>query len=362
MKRRLSLLLIFAMLLSLLCACAPSEKDLFLPEAENDVIFATTEGSEGELEVHFIDVGQADAALVLCGEEAMLIDGGNADDSSLIYTYLRDNGIDYLDYVIATHPHEDHIGGLPGALAAAEVGKILSPIKDSDNEFFAKLSKSARENGVEISVPRVGDSFSLGEAEVEILGPVRTDYEDINNASLILRVVYGETEFLFTGDAERESEQDILALGKDISADVLKVGHHGSRDSSTYPFLSAIMPEYAVISVGRDNSYGHPTEEAISRLRDAGANILRTDELGDIIFRSDGDSLELLREKEKNFFRELIKFIMSEEFVLNTSSKKFHLPECGGIKDIKKENKEEFFGLRGELIDLGYSPCGSCNP
>lgn len=344
MKKLLSLVLALCILLS---ACS-------YPPAQS--------ASIETLEVHFIDVGQADAALILCEDSAMLIDGGNVDDSSLIYTYLKDNGIDYLDYIIATHPHEDHIGGLPGALAAAEVGKILSPVSHSDNEFFETLSRSAREKGVEISVPRVGDSFSLGLAEVEILGPVRNDYADINDMSIVLRIDYGRTAFVFTGDAERASEQDILALGKDISADVLKVGHHGSRDSSTYPFLSAVMPQYAVISVGSDNDYGHPTDEALSRLRDAGAEILRTDEKGDIICISDGESIEFIEEKEKNTLRELMKLIMSEEFVLNTSSKKFHRPDCSGVNGINKKNKEEFFGLREELCDRGYSPCGTCNP
>lgn len=344
MKSILSLILALALLLG---ACSVA------PEAET-----VAEG----LEVHFIDVGQADAALVLCGDAAMLIDGGNADDSSLIYSYLRDYGIDYLDYVIATHPHEDHIGGLPGALAYADVGKIFSPTVHSDNEFFIALSKAARECGAEIEVPKTGDSFSLGDANVEIVGPIKTDYEDINNISLVLRVVYGETAFLFTGDAERESEQDILASGRDISANVLKVGHHGSRDSSTYPFLSAVMPEYAVISVGKDNSYGHPTDAALSRLCDAGTEIFRTDEKGDIICISDGETVEILEGQERNIFRELIELIMSEDYVLNTASKKFHLPGCGGVRDIKKENKKEFFGLREELIDRGYDPCGICNP
>ena len=344
MKRILSLILALSLILGA-CSYAPEQ----------------TDGSEA-LEVHFIDVGQADAALLLCGDEAMLIDGGNADDSSLIYSYLKNNGIDYLDYVIATHPHEDHIGGLSGALSYADVGKVLSPVADSDNSHFEKLMKKARECGAEIEVPQIGECFALGDAEVEIIGPVRTDYEDINNVSLVLRVVYGETAFLFTGDAERESEQDILALGREVSADVLKVGHHGSRDSSTYPFLNAVMPKYAVISVGKDNSYGHPTEEALSRLSDAGAEILRTDEKGDIICISDGETVEMLEGRERNLFRELMELIMSEELVLNTASKKFHLPECSGIKDIKKENKEEFFGLREELLDRGYNPCGSCNP
>lgn len=401
MKRILSLLIALCFILG---ACAPAQGEVFLPEAENDEIFITTEDfteaveeeneapgetvaeaetppqkveeafGGGELEVHFIDVGQADAALILCGGKSMLIDGGNAEDSSLIYTYLRKNNISHLDYVIATHPHEDHIGGLPGALSYATVGKVYSPVTDADTAIFRKYVTAVEKRGARLEIPDIGEEFRLGDARVEILGPIHTDYEDINNVSTVLKISHGKNTFLFTGDMERESEQDVLSSGADISADVLKVGHHGSRDSSTYPLLNAVMPEYAVISVGKDNSYGHPTEEALSRLRDADAKILRTDELGDIIFRSNGDKLTYDTNKVHNEAlqnnsvssqseeSEKKETAASYTYVLNTNSKKFHIAGCSGEKNMSAKNRREFSGTREEIIADGYSPCGNCNP
>ena len=238
------------------------------------------EGSS--FEIHFIDVGQADSALILCDGKAMLIDGGNAEDSSLIYTYLKNQGIDRLDYIVCTHAHEDHVGGLAGALNYAKVDVAYCPVKSYDSTAFKNFVKYLGNQGVSISVPSAGDTFTLGSASVTVLGPINPSDEP-NNTSIVFRIVYGSTSFLFTGDAEREEEQDILDAGYSLSSTVLKVGHHGSENSTTYPFLREVMPQYAVISVGADNSYGHPTEETLSRLRDAGVTVYRTDMQGNII-------------------------------------------------------------------------------
>lgn len=253
------------------------------------------------LEVHFIDVGQADASLVLCDDKSMLIDGGNSADSDLIYTYLKKHEIDHLDYIINTHPHEDHVGGLAGALNYATVDTVLAPVTEYDSRAFSNFVKYLDEQNVSITIPEAGDTFSLGSADVEVLAPVRYS-EDMNNNSIVLKVTFGNTSFLFTGDAEREEEQDILEKGFDLESTVLKVGHHGSGTSTSYPFLREIMPKYAVISVGRNNSYGHPHENVLSRLRDADAIVLRTDIQGDIVFTSDGESVAytVTRNKDSN--------------------------------------------------------------
>ena len=308
--------------------------------------------------MHFIDVGQADSALVLCDGEAMLIDGGNVSDSSVLYSYLKKNGVKHLDYVVATHPHEDHLGGIPGALSYATAETVFCPVTEADSEPFASFKRAVEKQGREITVPTAGESFSLGCAQVEVLAP-RDMTLDTNNISIVLRVVYGETAFLFTGDMEREEERDILDSGCKLLADVLKVGHHGSENSSTYPFLREVMPEYAVISVGEDNSYGHPTEEALSRLLNTGATVLRTDLLGDIVFGSDGKSVFLIDDEESitpSGAEEEIKF------VLNENSKKFHHKTCASIETISEKNKETFSGERDELISSGYEPCSRCNP
>lgn len=250
----------------------------------------------GSFETHFIDVGQADAELVICDGKTMLIDGGNAEDSNLIVSYLRGLNINHLDYVICTHAHEDHAGGLAGALHECSADNVFCSVRSYDSKAFKNFKRYAEEQGREIEIPKTGDSFALGESRVEIFGPIK-EYEDTNNKSIVMKVTYGNTSFLFTGDAEREAEQDMIDAGLDLSADVLKVGHHGSNTSSSYMFLREIMPKYAVISCGKNNSYGHPHEEPLSRLRDAGAKIYRTDESGHIIARSDGENVTFETQK-----------------------------------------------------------------
>ena len=270
---------------------APTTEPTTAPTTE-----PTVAPENSTFEIHFIDVGQADAALVLCDGKAMLIDGGNAEDSSLLYTYLKNHNISHLDYVIGTHAHEDHIGGLAGALNYASVGTAYCPATSYDTKAFGNFVKALDKHGVSITVPSTGDSFTLGSAACTILA-VNTDSSDPNNTSIVLRIVYGDTSFLFTGDAERVVEQAILNRGANINSTVLKVGHHGSESSTSYVWLREIMPQYAVISVGKDNSYGHPTEEVLSRLRDAEVKTFRTDLQGDIICVSDGKSVTFTVER-----------------------------------------------------------------
>lgn len=248
---------------------------LFINPSATLAVNAVEEGSS--FEVHFIDVGQADAALVLCDDSAMLIDGGNAADSNLIYSYLKKLKVKELDYIVCTHAHEDHVGGLAGALNYATVDTALCPVTSYDSKAFKNFVKYLDKQDVEITVPEAGDTYELGSAEFEILGPIEIDEDDPNNTSIVLRIVYGETSFLFTGDAGRDEESDILDEDYELESTVLKVGHHGSDTSTSYKFLNEVLPKYAVISVGEGNSYGHPTEDTLSRLRDADVKVLRTD-------------------------------------------------------------------------------------
>ncbi len=343
-------------------------------------------------EIHFIDVGEADAALVLCDGKAMLIDGGNAEDSSLIYSYLKSHSLKHLDYIVCSHAHEDHVGGLAGALNYASADHALCPVTSYDSKAFKSFVSYLEKQKVSITVPSAGDKFSLGSASVQILGPVTTDEDDPNNSSIILRIVYGDTSFLFTGDAEREEEQAVLASGRTLDSTVLKVGHHGSDTSTTYPFLREVMPEYAVISVGKDNSYGHPTENTLSRLRDADVKVFRTDLQGDVVCQSDGKSVTFTVERNadadtlsnagsgsagakqtaaadtKDTETSRVKETQTApapagtDYVLNTNTHKFHYPSCSSVKQMKDKNKSFYTGTREEVISMGYDPCKRCNP
>lgn len=314
----------------------------------------------GGLEVHFIDVGQADSALVICDGHYMLIDGGNAEDSDLVYAYLERHGARHLDCMVATHAHEDHIGGLSGALNYASVDTALCPVTEYSSKVFQDMVKYLEKQGKSITVPRPGDSFDLGSARVEILGPVK-EYDDTNNTSIVLRIDYGETSFLFTGDMETGAEGDLLDSGADVRATVLKAGHHGSDTSTGYRFLREVMPQYAVISVGEGNKYGHPSDEVLSRFRDAGAEVYRTDMQGHIIAKSDGKTVAFTTEKEADTATNPTGNSTLQTYIGNASSKKFHLPDCASAKNIQEDKRVEFYSRLQAVLE-GYEPCGRCKP
>lgn len=326
-------------------------------------------------------MGQADAALVLCDDKSMLIDGGNAEDSNLIYTYLKNLGISYLDYVICTHAHEDHVGGLSGALNYATAGTAYCPVTTYTSKVFRNFKACLDKQSVSITVPTHGDTFPLGSADCQVLGPIHASDEP-NNTSIVLKIEYGQTSFLFTGDAETEEEHDILDAGYDISCDVLKVGHHGSDTSTSYQWLREADPEYAVISVGQGNSYGHPTENTLSKLRDAEVTVYRTDIQGDIICTSDGATVSFTVSRNADAdtlagagaggshttepttqpTTEPSIDTYATTYILNTSTHKFHYPSCSSVKQMSEKNKEEVTCTRDELIEQGYDPCGRCDP
>lgn len=323
----------------------------------------------GSFTIHFIDVGQADSALVTCDEHSMLIDGGNADDSNLVYSVLQRETDGHLDYVVGTHAHEDHIGGLSGAFEADTADVTFCPVTEYDSKAFRNFKTRADERGGGITIPAVGDTFTLGEASVTVVA-VNSVPEDTNNTSIVIRIVYGDTSFLFTGDAEQETEEKILETGQDIESTVLKVGHHGSSTSTSQAFLDAVSPTYAVISCGKDNSYGHPHSETLAKLASAGVEVLRTDELGDIYCTSDGTEVTFsYGEYHKDADTSAAEIeepqqpdTISETYILNTNSRKFHRPDCSSTSQISDANREEYTGTREELIEQGYTPCGYCKP
>lgn len=340
-KKRLILLL--ALLFGLAgCGAPPAAQ---APAAPGDM-----------LEVHFIDVGQADSTLLLCGGEAMLIDGGNVADGSLVVSYLEQQGVEDLERVVCTHAHEDHVGGLAAVLAAYDAGTVYCPVEEYDSRAFENFKSYTEAQGLELTAPQPGETFSLGSAQVTILGPVK-EYEDTNNTSIVLRVDFDETAFLFTGDMERDAEADLMESGASLWATVLKVGHHGSSTSSSYPFLREVLPPYAVISCETGNSYGHPHRETVDRLYDAMVTVYRTDLLGSVVAVSDGREVTFSTERAGSPTPG--RDANAAGYIGNKNSKSFHLEDC---PNLPKEENRVYFQDRQEALNQGYSPCGNCRP
>jgi competence protein ComEC len=250
-----------------------------------------------DLTVTYFSVGQGDAALIQCDDEAMLVDAGTNASAQRLLQYLTDLNVTNLKYAVGTHPHEDHVGGLDAVINTIPVINVLMPDAVAETKTFDDVLSAVERHNLEITVPAVGEQYTLGESTFTILAPERNGYGDLNNHSIVFRLDYGDTSFLFTGDAELESETEMLGSGGSdgtglpLKADVLKVGHHGSSTSTSQGFLDAVSPRYAVISCGKDNSYGHPTSTVLRRLQDAGVTVYRTDVDGTVILSSDGTNI-----------------------------------------------------------------------
>ena len=337
MKKFLALL--FCSLLVFLSSCNIYEEEIY-------------KEVEGGLEIHYIDVGQADSSLIICNDETMLIDGGNVSDSRLLVSYIKNLGITKLDYVVCTHAHEDHVGGLSGPLNVFEIGTVYGPKVENDIKTYDDFKKSALKKVEEIKHPEVGEMITLGESEITFLAPV-TDYEDLNDTSIALRLLFGETSFLFTGDATYNAEYDIIDTELILKSDVYKVAHHGSSSSNSYRFLREVMPKYAIISCGEDNSYGHPHKETLSRLNDLESEVYRTDLSGNIVLKSDGKNITVETLKNAKIEDEIDKYIG------NKNSMKFHLQSCNALPI---EKNRIYFESKSEAISMGYSSCGNCRP
>ncbi len=245
---------------------------------------------DSSLQVHYIDVGQGDATLITCDGAAMLIDAGNNNKGTLVQSYLMSQGVQSLDYVIGTHPDADHIGGLDVIITKFDCGTVFLTDDTKDTATYRDVISAMQYKGYNKTLPVAGDTYQLGGAEFTFVGPVATS-DDSNNNSIALLLKHGSKTFYFEGDAEEEEESSILNTGVSLSADVYKVGHHGSKTSTTDAMLAAVAPSYAVISVGEGNSYGHPNAETLNKLRAAGVSVFRTDEQGSIIAQSDGTTI-----------------------------------------------------------------------
>ena len=256
---------------------------------------------EGELQVHFIDLGNADCILVQQGEHNLLIDAGDVGDEKEIIDYLNRRGVKRLDLVIATHPHADHIGEMAAVLEHFPVDCFVMAFmpegKEPTTNVYRKMLEQLDRKNIPLDEAEPGKVYTIGTAQLQILAPFVED-SDPNAMSVVTRLTFGDRAFLFTGDAESEVERQILTKGYNVKADVLKAGHHGSRTSTSDPFLRAVAPQYVVITCGTDNSYGHPHDETIRRLNEANVDYYRADICGDVVITTDGETLSVKTEKE----------------------------------------------------------------
>lgn len=341
------LALLFSLLLLTGCEAGPSS-------APSGAVSGGV-SSESALTVHYIDVGQADSILLVSGDEAMLIDGGNRADGPDVVDYLAAQGVDHLDYAVATHPHEDHIGGLPDVIRNVDIGSFLLPEKTATTNIYLEMLDALDEAETPVSIPAPGDTFSLGSCTVEVLGPTKV-YDDANNNSIVLRVTCGDVIFLFTGDMETTAERDLLAEGLDLSADVLKLGHHGSSTSSGADFLDAVSPAYAVISCETGNDYGHPHRETLEAMARRNITVYRTDTMGAIVARCDGATVAFTTGSG-----EAGSVPDSDQsdviYIGNKNSKKVHISTCSGLP---AEGNRVYFDTLQDALDQDYTICGQC--
>lgn len=247
--------------------------------------------SSGNMSVYYLDVGQGSCALVESDGHFMLIDGGDRSHSSFVVSSLKGLGVSSLDYVLVSHYHADHLSGIIGALNAFNCRTVICPDYETDTKLFESFTSVLQKKNIPAVHPAIGDSFSLGNAVFTVISPVSYSYSNENNNSIGIRLVNGNDSFLFTGDAEYESEEDFCQENNELSCDAYAAGHHGSASSSTWLLLEKALPEYVVISCGKENPYGHPHEETMEKLEAIGAKVFRTDEQGTITAISSGDGI-----------------------------------------------------------------------
>lgn len=348
----------------------PSPSVTAIPE-EPDAAPTVDGAKDAPFFLTMLDVGQGLSVLVQADGEYLLYDGGGRGASSYVVAYIQRHGVSELEWLVASHYDEDHISGLVGVLNTTPVEQALMPDYTTDTQIYQSLHNVLEEKSVPVVYPAAGDTFSLGSAEIQIVGPKEYDYDSDNSNSLCLRIEYGDFRCLLTGDAERDAERDMAASGQDLSCDVYVVGHHGSSSSTSEELLEAASPRYAFLSVGAGNAYGHPTEQTMAALQQHGVDLHRTDKQDEITVYSDGETCWFSTSPCEDWTAGsqtapdtplATAPPQSALYVLNTHTKKFHYPDCPSVEQMSGKNKDFTDATREELISRGYRPCGRCDP
>ncbi|WP_252247829.1 ComEC/Rec2 family competence protein [Clostridium sp. ZS6] len=355
-KKLTSALLALSLFLFVL-GCSQSTK------ASANNINETNQSNLLDMQIHYIDVGQGDSELIQIGDKNILIDAGCNDSKAL--NYLKSSGINKLDYIIVTHPHEDHIGGMATIINTFDIGEFYAPKVTHTTRTFENMVKALQNKGVKIIAPKVGDTLTIGNATMQFLAPNSDKYEELNNYSIVTRLKYGNKAFIFTGDAESLSEGEILSKQLDIQADVLKLGHHGSYSSTSNEFLNKVNPKYAIVSCGKNNDYGHPHKQTTDKLNKKGIEIFRTDTNGTIIATCDGNNISFITNQIGNNLNTIPntgKNNNSDDnienngiWIANKTSKVYHISkECSNMKTPTEMSLED-------AQAKGLKPCSKCS-
>lgn len=332
----------------------------------------TPEVKYTDMRIHFIDVGQGDSTFIELGNgQTMIIDAGNPNNASQIISYMKELGYSYIDYVVATHPHSDHIGGMQAVIRTFDIGDMYMPGQAHTSVTFENLVDTIAEENITLHRAKAGVYILNDEKiKIDILAPFDEEYSNLNNCSAVVRVKHGNTVALFTGDAEQQIEARLLNSG--IDADILKVGHHGSDTASSGSFISAVTPKTAVISCGKSNSYGHPHYETLARLDNAGADIYRTDEVGTVIVTADMEKnisvdkkasaikenappVVVVTQQPKQETNVVVSDNASQVVYITRTGKKYHRDGCSYLKS-------RIPSTVGDAKRMGLGACSRCNP
>ncbi len=341
------------------------------------------DNSQGFLNVTVLDVGQGLSVLINCDNHYMLYDGGNGNYSSFLVSYLSKNNITNFDYVFASHYDADHISGLVGVIYNYSISQLIAPNYTASSRIYNSFIKAINTKGISITYPTVGTTYPLGSAKIQILAPNSPAYESENDYSIVVKITFGGSSVLITGDATQYSENEMLNNQLNLNSDILVVGHHGSSSSTSSQFLNAVNPQYAVISCERNNSYGHPASDVLERLVSKNITVLRTDLAGTIEFTIKNNSISYNTEKKdsnssgngnsntnnnsssnsnanNNSNNDATTSAIT--YILNTNTMKFHLPSCKHANEIADHNKLLSNETRDTILEKGYVPCKICNP